>query len=377
MSTATPWPADLLAPPYADGAAPALPDILADLLPPGEADPARGRDVVVLLDGVGSELLAEHLSITPTLRALREATRSVRTVAPSTTSAAITSLTTGLSPLEHGTLGYTVLDPDTGRPLQQLTGDPAVDPRAWMPRPGLVERSARRCVHVGPAKHGGSFLTRAAYAGWAFTGHRRRDERVDAVRVALRRAGSDGLVLVHVDDVDHAGHRHGTRSEPWRDALAEADALVGALLRRLPTETRLHVIADHGMVDVDPALAVDLADHPEVSRQLRAVAGEPRCLMLRGAGEPGALAAAIRARVGESAHVMDRDEVLAVGLLGPAGMVPEDRVSARLPDVVVLARGRAVVTDSTHRPAGAHPEVGVHGSLTRREALVPLISAVV
>lgn len=371
------WPSGLCAAPYADGAEPELPRLLAGLLDPSRTTP--GRDVVVLLDGVGAELLADHLSLAPTLRALRDRTRAIRTVAPTTTATAMTSLTTGAAPLQHGTLGYTVIDPDRSAPLQQLTGDAAVDPRRWMPLEGLAAASPRRCVHVGPAKHAASFLTRAAYSGWEFTGHRRRDERVDAVRLAVRRAGSDGLVLVHVDDVDHAGHRHGTDSVPWRDALAEADAMIAALLRRLPGGTRLRITADHGMVDTAPTRTIDLAQHPEISRELAIVAGESRCLMLRTRPEadPGDVADRVRAVVEDHALVLEREQILASGLLGPVGCEIPERVAGRIPDLAVLARGRWIITDTAHRPPQAHPEVGVHGSLTRREALVPLIDTII
>lgn len=366
------WPRALLAPPYAAGEEPGLVRVLADLLEPSR--PTAGRDVIVLLDGVGAELLAEHLPLTPVMRSLRDATRTIRTVAPATTAAAMTSFTTGLPPLAHGTLGYTVFAPGRTAPLQQLSGEPDADPCAWMPLEGLAERSARRCVHVGPAKHGSSFLTRAAYAGWEFTGFRRRDERVDAVRLAVRRAGADGVVLVHVDEVDHAGHRHGTDSPEWRDALADADAFVGALRRRLPQGTRLHITADHGMVDTSAERTIDLASMTELEGRIAGVAGEPRFLTLRGApDEQAGVREHLTQRLSDQAVVLDREELLASGILGPAESELSERVAGRLPDLAVITKGRWTVTHTRFRRPSAHPEVGVHGSLTPREALVPLI----
>ncbi|MDN5685673.1 MAG: alkaline phosphatase family protein, partial [Brachybacterium sp.] len=130
------WPSDLLPPPFAGGARPGQLDVIEPLL----AAPEPGRDLVVVLDGVGSDLLIEHRSLTPTLRRLEGDTTRVRTVFPSTTATAMVSLHTGLPPLVHGVLGYLTADPDSGRAVNQLTGDPAVDPRRWMPETTPVER---------------------------------------------------------------------------------------------------------------------------------------------------------------------------------------------------------------------------------------------
>ncbi len=221
---AAPWPAELLSPPVAGGERPAL----LEVIPPLLADPEPGRDLVVLLDGVGAELLAAHRSLTPTLRRAESQISRVRTVSPATTSSAMVSLHTGEAPLAHGVLGYLTRDPSTGRSMNQLTGGPGVDPEQWMPLPTPVERGSRRAVQVAPAKHQGSHLSRVAFRGWEFLGHGRGD-RVEAVRTALHRAGPDGLVHLHVDDVDHAGHRHGVDSEQWRTALAEVDGRVVAI----------------------------------------------------------------------------------------------------------------------------------------------------
>lgn len=367
------WPEDLLPPPFAAGERPGQLDVIAPLV----SEPEPGRDLVVLLDGVGAELLAAHRALTPTLRRLEDVTTSLRTVTPATTATAMVSLHTGLPPLEHGVLGYLGLDPVQHRSVNQLTGAPGIDPQAWMPAPTLLERFPRRAVQVAPAKHARSHLSGVAYRGWEFLGHGRGD-RVEAVRTALHRGGPDALVHLHVDDVDHAGHVHGVDSEPWRTALAEVDALVGTLLRRLPRGTRVHVTADHGMVDTSPERTLDLAEHPEVLALVAEATGEARALALHavpGRGAAEELAAQMTELMGERALVLTREQVLAAGLLAPPGTAVPPHVAGRLPDVLALSRGRWGADDYSRRPETARRMVGVHGSLTAAEALVPLVRA--
>ena len=368
------WPEDLLAPPFAAGERPGLLDVLAPLA----SEPQEGRDLVVLLDGVGADLLTEHRALTPTLRRLEGSVERIRTVTPSTTASAMVSLHTGLAPLEHGVLGYLGFDPVGRRAVNQLTGAPGLDPHAWMPFATPVEAGARRAVQVAPAKHARSHLSGAAYRGWEFLAQGRGD-RVEAVRTALHRGGPDALVHLHVDDVDHAGHAHGIDSEQWRTALAEVDALIGALLRRVPRGTRVHLTADHGMVDTSAAHTVDLAEEPAILSLVEEVTGEARALALHAVPGDGAaeeLAERMRVLMGERALVLTRDQVLASGLLGPAATAIPAHVRGRIADVLVLARGRWGVDDFSRRPETARSMIGVHGSLTSAEAVVPLLRTI-
>ena len=368
------WPEDLLAPPFAAGERPGLLDVLAPLA----SEPQEGRDLVVLLDGVGADLLTEHRALTPTLRRLEGSVERIRTVTPSTTASAMVSLHTGLAPLEHGVLGYLGFDPVGRRAVNQLTGAPGLDPHAWMPFATPVEAGARRAVQVAPAKHARSHLSGVAYRGWEFLAQGRGD-RVEAVRTALHRGGPDALVHLHVDDVDHAGHAHGIDSEQWRTALAEVDALIGALLRRVPRGTRVHLTADHGMVDISAAHTVDLAEEPAILSLVEEVTGEARALALHAVPGDGAaeeLAERMRVLMGERALVLTRDQVLASGLLGPAATAIPAHVRGRIADVLVLARGRWGVDDFSRRPETARSMIGVHGSLTSAEAVVPLLRTI-
>lgn len=365
---------DLLPPPFAGGEHPGLLDVLSPLA----SKERRGRDLVVMVDGLGWGLLKQHRALTPTLRALAGETTKVRTVFPSTTVTAMVSLHTGLAPLQHGVLGLMTRDPATGQAIHELKGHPGVDPGVWMPEPTLVQSGGRRAVQVGPRRHAGSHLSGMAYRGWEFQGHG-RDDRIAVTLRAARRAGPDGLVHLHLDDVDHAGHHHGIDSDQWRDALTEVDSVIGTLLRRLPAGTRVHVTADHGMVDTDPAHVIELGDHPALERLIATVAGEPRALALTavpGEGAAGELAAGLRELLGERAVVLERPQLLASGLLAPAGTEVSQRVAGRLPEVMVIARGRWTVDLLSRRPEGTKRLPGVHGSLTEAESWVPVVRTV-
>ena len=69
-------------------------------------EPAVGasRYVLLVLDGLGWEQLQERRHLAPTLASMVGG--PITTVAPSTTATALTSITTGLTPGEHGLVGY-------------------------------------------------------------------------------------------------------------------------------------------------------------------------------------------------------------------------------------------------------------------------------
>lgn len=61
-------------------------------------------------------------------------------------------------------------------------------------------------------------------------------------------ASKPDLMFVHLDDVDHAGHRHGWGSPEYKAAVEDADALIGSLVAAVGDGTNVFVVADHGGV---------------------------------------------------------------------------------------------------------------------------------
>ena len=103
--------------------------------------------VVVLIDGLGHRLLAEHRAQAPYLHSLLGDPPATCGV-PSTTATSLTSLGTALPPGGHGLVGFATRVPETGELLNALFWDQPVDPTEWQPHPTAFERlAARRGAH--------------------------------------------------------------------------------------------------------------------------------------------------------------------------------------------------------------------------------------
>lgn len=365
-------------PDLAPAGAPRLTDVLPACiaaLDPGlpGADPAAARllgvdpapqVLLVLVDGLGWVPLSDHLAHAPTLRCHRSSTAVVHTVVPSTTAAAITSLGTGRPPGRTRMAGYSVLGPSGVMNL--LAFAPGVDPEQWQPCPTLFEglgAAGVDSVVVSPATFAGSGLTRAALRGARHVGALSWEDRIGAA-VAELRSGTP-LVYLYWSDIDHRGHAHGVDSREWVVGLEEFDAGLRDLLDRLPHGVRAVLTADHGMVDTSPELLLDLAARPDLDEGVAAIAGETRAVHLHAqGGQAERVVARWRDVLGEDAWVYDRSQTPDL-LGGEAG-------AEVVGDAAVFLRGRRGIVDSRVQGAGSISLVGVHGSLTSDEMLVPV-----
>ncbi|MFB9377941.1 alkaline phosphatase family protein [Kineococcus gynurae] len=338
--------------------------------------PEAARAVVLLVDGMGDEVLSARSGHAPTLRNWTDTGARGGLLAgfPTTTATSMGSFGTGAPPGTHGLVGYEVLDPERDALLNELAWDAAVDPRRWQPHPTVLQQVAADgvdVVRVAPPHFDGSGLTEAALRGGRFVGTPERLEaRVDATAAAIR-ASPRSLVYVYWGTLDHVGHVEGVGSWQWGEELGRVDAAVAALRRRLPKGTLLVVTADHGMVDVPAAGRLDLGHEPELRVGVRHAAGEPRMFQLY--TEPGAAQTVCETwsrRVGEQAYVVTRDDAIAAGWFGPV----EDRVRGRIGDVLVVAAGEFAVVDSSRMRPESLRLVGQHGALSDAERRIPLFS---
>ncbi|WP_104164342.1 alkaline phosphatase family protein [Arthrobacter sp. SX1312] len=339
--------------------------------------PDARRIAVVMVDGLGMALLRRYAAHAPFLRESLASARILSSAFPSTTAASLASLGTGLAPGQHGLVGYDVLDPAQDTVVNMLgRWDDAVDPLAWQPHPTVFERVSAHVpvVTVSHPRFEDSPMTRAALRGGAFAGASTIHAQIDAAAVRLA-AAPTMLMYFYVNDLDKAGHRWGVDSQHWLRALEDLDAALKLLARRVPSDTLLLLTADHGMVDIAAPQRIDFSEQPDLLEGVAHTGGEPRMLHLYldpdlPAGERDALALRWHEAFGSRAWVLTRDEAVAGGYFGP---VRED-VLPRIGDLLVLAREGIALIDGRRVQPTAFELVGQHGSLTRAERDIPLIT---
>lgn len=339
--------------------------------------PSARKVCVVLVDGLGAGLLRKRSGHAPFLRQFLDSSRKLGSVFPSTTAAALASLGTGLAPGQHGLVGYDVLDPQQGKVVNMLGGwDAAVQPGRWQPHPTVFERVAADVpvTSVGLSRFDGSGLTRAALRGGTYVAGSTPQARIQAACRALS-ATDEALVYLYFNELDKTGHRSGCASPEWGDRLEDLDRTMRSLTAKLPPNTLLLLTADHGMVDVEPAQQVDFSASPALVDGVAHTGGEPRMLHLY--TEPDLPEAGVERLVrswreahGGRAWVLTRAEAIKAGLFGPVS--PE--VELRIGDVLVAAREPVAFYDTRRVPASALEVVGQHGSVTRAEREVPLLT---
>jgi predicted AlkP superfamily pyrophosphatase or phosphodiesterase len=334
-------------------------------LPPGVA--TADRVVLLALDGLGWDQLRDRPSLAPTLAAM--AGGPITSVVPSTTSTALTSLTTGSPPSRHGVVGYRV-KVGSGDVLNVLRWRTARggDARGAVP----PDRFQTIVPFAGTAP---PVVTRAEFNGGGFSGVHLAGARLYGWRMPstlvthVRHLVADGeeFVYAYYDGIDKVAHEFGLE-EHYDAEVAYADCLVADLLDALPPGVALVVTSDHGQVHVGDDVVLL---RKEVVERTVLLSGEGRFRWLHARpGQHEDLLEAAREGHGDQAWVRTRDQAESEGWFGgPLSAA----AAARLGDVVLAATDPVAFLDPAD--TGEVSLVSRHGSLTGAEMRVPLLAA--
>ena len=356
-----------------------LPDLASSLLaalgvtaePNPLSLPPASRACLLVVDGLGWELLRDHPAAAPFLSELAVHGGPLTAGFPATTVTSLSSLGTGRPPGQHGMLGYQVAIPGQPRLLNGLRWDSSVDPLAWQPGETVYQRAVE--AGVSAFRVAAPALEKTGLSAAVMRGNSYRPAEslgaLAAEAAAALRAADRALVTVYHGQLDSTGHVFGCGSDAWRYHLGHVDKLAEQLASAIPAGTPLYVTADHGMVDVGPADRIDADTTPGLLDGVALLGGEPRARHVYAVPGAGAdVLQAWRAIIGSRAWVLSRDEAIGAGWFGPV----EPWLADRIGDVVAAPAGPwAVIASEAEKLESSL--IGMHGSLTSADQLVPLL----
>ena len=198
--------------------------------------------VLVSIDGLRPDAI-EHFAAVTLQRLIREGSYSstARTILPSTTLPSHTSMLSGEPPEAHGVVWNNVVTAKEGVIEASTIFSVA---RAHGYRTAAFFSKAK----FGPLQRPGTLDYSQAPGGWF--GRWSSVRTMGDVRSYLEKERPN-LLFVHLSDPDRAGHRAGWMSEAYGQAVRDADAAVGDLVRTANAaygagNYALLVTADHG-----------------------------------------------------------------------------------------------------------------------------------
>jgi hypothetical protein len=337
--------------------------------------------VFILVDGLGVNIMG-RLPGDSFLRNHHAA--DLRTVFPSTTAVALTSLATGEWPNRHAVTGWwTHLDEiksaavilqyvkrSDRRPLAGL----GVEPGQVFPLPPLLKGVKRdtlalfpdQVCETSPSIYFSGHKPRCAYKSFR--------EAIDVVIERVRQARGQTYTYLYTPLVDSAVHVYGTGRPEVLGVLNEIDREVARLHSELGGRARIALTADHGFLDAPQTARHRIRVSDSVMEHLRyPPSGDARVLYMHlreDAEEP--VREFFSRQFGERFILITTDEAECLELFGPGKLSPLAR--SRMGDMIAISTGLDVIEYRSAGGAGRIiTETSQHSGLTPQEMRVPLV----
>ena len=369
---------------------PPLAPPLRPALDPFHGGRSEGTTVLLVVDGFGSGDLERWASGGGGVASRWKAGAApLTTVFPSTTTSALTSISTGVPPGRHGLVGYRQYLPRFGLVADMLkmtaAGLPGqeqiIGPR-WRPgdvsgTPTMFARGLRG-VALTRDRFKGTGFTRLLYDGAEFVGYATATDLAYELLGILERPRPPAVVYLYWDELDTIHHLKGPTPALASLELERVATLLAHVARHLSPRRRrrttLIATGDHGQVAATRDGRLLLHEVPGLVELLtRPLSGDRRAGFL--AVRPGKAAAVRRCLerfLPPGSRMIPMAAALRSGLFGDPPYHPE--LELRLGDLLVLVPspyGLAFL------PPGVEPPTrhlfGAHGGLEAEEMTVPRV----
>lgn len=229
--------------------------------------------IYILLDGMGINVIKEHLSKEDALR--KHVTKEITSVFPPTTVAATNSVLSGLPPISTGYLGWVQYFKDEDTDMAVFLNKDFYTNKEY----DLVFRDkylAYENIVSQIHRHNPTIITNQFFPGF-IDGSDTKSFKDEIDKVLLVTHNTDqSFNYLYWTQPDLTEHEFGTKSQEVKTVVQDINKDFEELLKNLPDNTLVTVIADHGLVDVEE---INLFDYSTLVNMLtRKPSIEPRAI---------------------------------------------------------------------------------------------------
>ncbi len=332
--------------------------------------------------------------------------RTLTSVFPSTTTAALTSLFTGVPPIEHGILGYSLYLEE----FQALTNMILFSPKSidkYLPRDsffqkdsfspekfieqdsifGKLSKKKVSCHVITASQFNGTALTRIHVKGCnhAVNSYAGVTEMYYKLKKELDRSKGKTFIKAYWGLADTYAHKKGPYSKLYQYELRNIfrlfrEMVLEQLTEKQREETLFLITADHGQIETPKGTERTIHQSDYNHYSIRGpIAGEARVAYLN-VKDKTLFERNFVKDYGTDFLILNKDEAINKGLFSGSETAIDMKLFnkniSRIGDYIAIGRGKQSIFAVDHNSGKKFDSSGMlgkHGSLTKEELFVPLL----
>ncbi len=314
----------------------------------------------------------------------RTFTREIRSVIPSTTSAALTSLASGHWPAAHGIIGWFTHLPNFGETIIPLKASErfsyrSIEKLGFTLDDVMVVDSMLPTLERTTRSYTLRKLRKGAFAQWStgdtdIEGYRSIENALKRVRRWYKIDSGSSYAYLYYPEVDRLAHEHGWDGIEVIREISRIDSILSRMRSMLPKTVRMIVTADHGHINVPDDRHCILRHNDPVNELLQCPpSAESRMPVFH--VKPGS-----EERFSEifknprfpDFRLITPEQAETLEIFGPDSLAPETR--ERLGTFIGFSPNADAIE---YVPEGREPvgHRGMHGGMSEDEVKIPLFLA--
>lgn len=314
--------------------------------------------IIMILDGLGTNILKNNLDKNSFLRSIYY--KSCHSIYPSTTTAATTSIKSGLTPIESGWTGWENYIEEIDKNVMLFSG-----------RDYYTEEYTNVSGYsLMPFK---MFYDDMDVLGYSiepdFTKYDNKFEDLLSKSLGLLNKHNKQIQYIYYTEPDSIMHEFGSYSQEAKNICNHLDKLLKDYSNKLPNDTLLIISADHGHTNVEP---IKLYEYKEIMDMLkRAPSNEGRCLTFKiKNGLNKEFEEAFNSSFGNIYKLYKTEDAIELGFFGTKNDIRHPRIKDFLADYIAVAIDKYYFE---YKQGDGFIFKSHHAGITKDEIEIPLL----